>query len=447
MAPDRGAASASRASGRTPTRRPTSAAGSSRSTRRSSGHEELYVVVAGRCALHARRRGDRRAGRHRRFPPRRRRVAEGGLGGAGHDRPRARRLARPAVRAVRVGVVLRGLRAGARAGDRDDGGGARALPREAAGGDQCSTTWPASSPAPAAPTRRGRTSRARSRAESGPPASKPSPTTTLRSSCEQLADGDPRRDRAPAGRLDPDPRALRRAGARRQCQDGGRVGRGRHRRAHRRRRRPRRALPRPQRPCDVHGRRRRDRRPQGTIVFVRDPSANRKAVAREAGTTILSAGGKPGEAFTVSDWERASRRTGTGAWRSTRSSGTRKRPPRSRRASRRCRSIRAATTTPAACARSPATRTGARAPAARDRARSDLRRAGEGRLRLRLDPRAGRRAHRLTPASPARFPPRLDPCRPAPAVARRTQRASGCAACAACRSRRRRARSARRARS
>ena len=45
---------------------------------------------------------------------------------------------------------------------------------------------------------------------------------------------------------------------------------------------------------------------QGTIVFVRDPSASRKAVAIEPGTTILSAGGKPGEAFSVSSWELAS---------------------------------------------------------------------------------------------------------------------------------------------
>ena len=44
--------------------------------------------------------------------------------------------------------------------------------------------------------------------------------------------------------------------------------------------------------------------PMGTFVFVRDPAAKRKAVAREAGTTILIVGGKPGEAFTPSVWER-----------------------------------------------------------------------------------------------------------------------------------------------
>jgi tetratricopeptide (TPR) repeat protein len=46
--------------------------------------------------------------------------------------------------------------------------------------------------------------------------------------------------------------------------------------------------------------------PQGTIVYVRDPKASRQAVAHEPRTTVLSAGGKPGEPFTVSEWERAS---------------------------------------------------------------------------------------------------------------------------------------------
>jgi tetratricopeptide (TPR) repeat protein len=44
--------------------------------------------------------------------------------------------------------------------------------------------------------------------------------------------------------------------------------------------------------------------PAGTFVFVRDPAAKRTAVAQEAGTTILIAGGKPGEAFSPSPWER-----------------------------------------------------------------------------------------------------------------------------------------------
>ena len=44
--------------------------------------------------------------------------------------------------------------------------------------------------------------------------------------------------------------------------------------------------------------------PAGTFVFVRDPAAKRTAVAVEAGTTIVIAGGKPGEAFTPSTWER-----------------------------------------------------------------------------------------------------------------------------------------------
>lgn len=44
--------------------------------------------------------------------------------------------------------------------------------------------------------------------------------------------------------------------------------------------------------------------PAGTFVFVRDPAAKRSAVAKEAGTAVVVAGGKPGEAFTPSAWER-----------------------------------------------------------------------------------------------------------------------------------------------
>jgi len=44
--------------------------------------------------------------------------------------------------------------------------------------------------------------------------------------------------------------------------------------------------------------------PSGTFVFVRDIAAKRRAVATEAGTTILIVGGRPGEAFTPSPWER-----------------------------------------------------------------------------------------------------------------------------------------------
>jgi tetratricopeptide (TPR) repeat protein len=46
--------------------------------------------------------------------------------------------------------------------------------------------------------------------------------------------------------------------------------------------------------------------PAGTFVFVRDPAAKRKAIAKEAGTTIVIVGGKPGEPFTPSPWERTS---------------------------------------------------------------------------------------------------------------------------------------------
>jgi tetratricopeptide (TPR) repeat protein len=44
--------------------------------------------------------------------------------------------------------------------------------------------------------------------------------------------------------------------------------------------------------------------PTGTFIFVRDPAARREAVAQEAGTTVLVVGGRPGEAFTPSPWER-----------------------------------------------------------------------------------------------------------------------------------------------
>ena len=44
--------------------------------------------------------------------------------------------------------------------------------------------------------------------------------------------------------------------------------------------------------------------PAGTFVFVRDLAAKRTAVAEEAGTTIVIVGGKPGEAFSPSPWER-----------------------------------------------------------------------------------------------------------------------------------------------
>lgn len=42
--------------------------------------------------------------------------------------------------------------------------------------------------------------------------------------------------------------------------------------------------------------------PTGTYVYVA-PETSRKAVAKEAGTTIISIGAKPGEAFEVQNWE------------------------------------------------------------------------------------------------------------------------------------------------
>jgi tetratricopeptide (TPR) repeat protein len=43
--------------------------------------------------------------------------------------------------------------------------------------------------------------------------------------------------------------------------------------------------------------------PPGTVVFVRDPAQKRKAVAAEDGTTIVSVGGKAGEAYVPLAWE------------------------------------------------------------------------------------------------------------------------------------------------
>jgi tetratricopeptide (TPR) repeat protein len=43
--------------------------------------------------------------------------------------------------------------------------------------------------------------------------------------------------------------------------------------------------------------------PPGTFVFVRDPATRRAARAAAAGTTILSVGAKPGEAYRSLPWE------------------------------------------------------------------------------------------------------------------------------------------------
>jgi tetratricopeptide (TPR) repeat protein len=43
--------------------------------------------------------------------------------------------------------------------------------------------------------------------------------------------------------------------------------------------------------------------PAGTMVFVRDPTLRRRAVAREDATTVLAIGAKPGEAYAGSPWE------------------------------------------------------------------------------------------------------------------------------------------------
>lgn len=43
--------------------------------------------------------------------------------------------------------------------------------------------------------------------------------------------------------------------------------------------------------------------PQGSVVFVRDPAVKRGATAREAGTTVLTAGAEPGEVYQPRAWE------------------------------------------------------------------------------------------------------------------------------------------------
>jgi tetratricopeptide (TPR) repeat protein len=43
--------------------------------------------------------------------------------------------------------------------------------------------------------------------------------------------------------------------------------------------------------------------PAGTLVFVNEPATQRKAVATEAGTSVLAIGAKPGEAYRPLGWE------------------------------------------------------------------------------------------------------------------------------------------------
>ena len=57
--------------------------------------------------------------------------------------------------------------------------------------------------------------------------------------------------------------------------------------------------------------------PEGSLVYLKDPSARRSAVADEASTTILAIGGRPGSPFTISPWERSAealRFWTTGEW-------------------------------------------------------------------------------------------------------------------------------------
>jgi hypothetical protein len=47
--------------------------------------------------------------------------------------------------------------------------------------------------------------------------------------------------------------------------------------------------------------------PAGTLVFVSDPALRRRVVAKEAGTTVLVVGARPGVPFEVSPWEESAR--------------------------------------------------------------------------------------------------------------------------------------------
>jgi hypothetical protein len=45
--------------------------------------------------------------------------------------------------------------------------------------------------------------------------------------------------------------------------------------------------------------------PAGSLVFVKDPSVRRSAIADSVGTTVLAVGSRMGEPFVVSQWERS----------------------------------------------------------------------------------------------------------------------------------------------
>ena len=104
--------------------------------------------------------------------------------------------------------------------------------------------------------------------------------------------------------------------------------------------------------------------PAGTYVFLPDPEVHRRAVADEAGTTVMSFGAPRGEAFTVSGWEARFRAT-----------AIRERDPEQARAlyeeglAARPAPASGRTTTWPAGMRSTAAPRGARAARSRDRAR------------------------------------------------------------------------------
>ena len=272
------------------------------------GHEELYVVVRGPRALHARRRGDRRARRHARLhlrPGSVKRVAvaeeEGTTVLAVGGKPGE------AFTPSAVGVVLPGVRAADGGRDRDDAerdrGARRARPA-------ATTTSPAS--------RRGRagsTTRARHLARAieldprlseiaatgrRPEGGSVSGYTVTR--LDEIAKRDtwiPVRD------------ALRHRRVRRQRlsqaeEAGAQVISdhtelmAKHEELY--------VVVEGHATFTVDGE--EVDAPAGTLVFVADPASRRSAVAKEAGTTVLVVGGRPGEAFEVSPWEESWRENG-----------------------------------------------------------------------------------------------------------------------------------------
>ena len=142
----------------------TRATTSSRSTREETlGHEEVYVVLAGRATFDLDGESARRARRDDRVPARPGGATPRARRGARNDRARGRRQAGRGVHAVCLGVVLRGRAvprpARPEGGARAHGGGEASVPRAPG---RALLDRAAGRPSTAARTTRGRHSSARS---------------------------------------------------------------------------------------------------------------------------------------------------------------------------------------------------------------------------------------------------------------------------------------------